>query len=210
MLTATHFSRKKRAFAQLTAHGDTPSGIPVRGTALGRIRHVGDLPLTSNSPLTPEEWASLTPSPAPIDEAPHAVPTIDPDPLLSPRTRRTPRGRSTPKPRARRPRTNKATWVYRYFDADDVLLYIGITDNLENRLDDHARSSSWMDFAVRSTLDRHERRAEAEEAEIAAIRAERPLFNLAHNDEPGAERRLVDYLIEHDRRDLLRASVSRG
>jgi len=33
---------------------------------------------------------------------------------------------------------------------------------------------------------------------------------LAHNTEKDADRRVVDYLIEHDRRDLLAPAVSRG
>jgi hypothetical protein len=67
-----------------------------------------------------------------------------------------------------------------------------------------------MEFAARSTIEKYDSRREAEECEVSAIRTERPLFNLAHNDEPGAERRLVDYLIDHDRRDLLQPVVSRG
>lgn len=91
-----------------------------------------------------------------------------------------------------------------------MLLYIGITVDLESRTLEHAWSSSWMDFAVRSTIERYKTRREAEEKEIAAIKAECPLFNIAHNDVPNGERRVVDYLIEHDRRDLLKVATSRG
>jgi hypothetical protein len=89
-------------------------------------------------------------------------------------------------------------------------LYVGITGDPEGRTFDHAWSSSWMDFAVRSTLVPFRSRSEAEEHEVLAIKTEYPLFNIAHNDAPGAERRVVDYLIEHDRRDLLKVARSRG
>lgn len=165
------------------------------------------------SPLpTPIEKPAVTGTPAPLDVAPDsfstALPRSSPDPRPKRSTRKRPPG--SPLPRPSRPRTNKATFLYRYYDDADVLLYVGVTDNLGDRTDSHARSSSWMDFAVRSTIVRFTSRREAEEHEVLAIRTEWPLFNTAHNDDPNAERRLVDYLIEHDRRDLLRVSVSRG
>ena len=110
----------------------------------------------------------------------------------------------------RTPKTNRATFLYRFYDAADVLLYVGITDNLAERTWSHARASTWMEFAVRSTIERYMKRPEAEAMEVAAIRAEGPLFNLAYNDDKDADRRVVDYLIEHDRRDLLAPAVSRG
>jgi predicted GIY-YIG superfamily endonuclease len=123
--------------------------------------------------------------------------------------RRTSRGSVPPYLREKK-RTNKTTFLYRFYDTNDVLLYVGITDNLIERTWSHARASTWMEFAVRSTVERHAKRPDAEAAEIAAIQGERPLFNLAYNDDKDGDRRLVDYLLKHDRRDLLRADVSRG
>lgn len=113
---------------------------------------------------------------------------------------------------ARQARTEppRRTALYRFYDADDVLLYIGISDHLATRHMSHVAESSWMEFAARSTIERHPTRAEAADAEVAAIRAESPLFNSQHNDEPDAVRRLVDYLIKHGRTDLLAPAVSRG
>lgn len=102
------------------------------------------------------------------------------------------------------------TALYRYFDAADLPLYAGISDHLHDRTRSHIRGSSWMDFAVRSTIERHPTRAVALEAEEAAIKAERPIFNKKHNNTPEARRRVVEYLIEHDRLDLLTPAVSRG
>lgn len=102
------------------------------------------------------------------------------------------------------------TALYRYFDADDLLLYVGISDRLRSRTGSHIAGSSWMDFAVRSTIGRHPARAIALDAEESAIKAEHPLFNQQHNDTPEARRALVEYLIKHDRLDLLAPAVSRG
>jgi excinuclease UvrABC nuclease subunit len=130
-------------------------------------------------------------------------------PNRTPRKRK--QGASQPQTYPRRPkRTNKSTFLYRFYDADDVLLYVGVTDSLTDRTSSHALASSWMEFAVRSTIERYKTRHDAEEMEVAAIRGERPLFNLAYNDDPESDRRLVDYLIEHDRRDLLAPVLSRG
>lgn len=102
------------------------------------------------------------------------------------------------------------TALYRWYDADDTLLYIGITNDPHVRQSAHAKKSSWADFAVRGTIERFPSRPEAEAAEKAAIEAERPLFNHVHNDTPEARARLVAYLIQHGRMDLLAPAVSRG
>lgn len=184
-----------------------------------------DLPSSPLPPLTSKpdtsELVSSLPLPAALEVSEELAGPIDSEvqtplpnaPLTPTLPMRSTRRRPPPKlrPSSNRPRrTNKATFLYRFYDADDVLLYVGITDDLGERTFNHARSSSWMDFAVRSTIERYMSRREAEKHEVDAIRAERPLFNVAHNDDPNVEGRLVDYLIEHDRRDLLRVAVSRG
>lgn len=103
-----------------------------------------------------------------------------------------------------------STALYFWYDADDVLLYIGITGDLAARQSSHAKRSSWSEFADHSKVRRYPSRPEAEAAEKAAIEAERPLFNHVHNDTPEARQRLVNYLIKHGRTDLLAPAVSRG
>jgi predicted GIY-YIG superfamily endonuclease len=105
---------------------------------------------------------------------------------------------------------SRATALYHWWDDVDVLLYIGIADRIGKRTQDHAKGSSWMEFAARSTVERFPSRSGALAAEEAAIKAERPVFNKQHNDTPEARRRQVEYLIEHDRLDLLAPAVSRG
>lgn len=104
----------------------------------------------------------------------------------------------------------KPTALYRYWDEGDALLYVGITGDLKHRERSHLRRSSWMEFVARSTVERFPSREDAEAAEVAAILAERPLFNAKHNESPEAVRRVVEYLVEHGRTDLLAPAVSRG
>jgi hypothetical protein len=94
------------------------------------------------------------------------------------------------------------TALYRYFDDDGRLLYIGITGNHWLRTLNHAVKSGWMELAVSSTIARYPSRREALEAEYAAIRGERPLFNWQHNDTAEALARLRAYLTEIGRMDL--------
>lgn len=102
------------------------------------------------------------------------------------------------------------TALYRYFDVEGHLLYVGITGDLAVREVSHIRDSSWMDFAARATIERYPTRRAALDAERDAIEAEKPLFNVTHNEWPGAARRLVEYLVEQGRTDLLSPAVSRG
>ena len=103
----------------------------------------------------------------------------------------------------------RTTALYRWYDEADLLLYVGISDELTGRVSAHVDGSSWMDFAARSTITRYADRDEAAATEIEAIKTERPLFNQVHNNSPEARRRLVEYLVEHDRLDLLAPAVSR-
>ncbi len=121
--------------------------------------------------------------------------------------------RSQPRPARRArlmPHAELRTALYRWFDADDVLLYIGITKWLAERTDQHDAGSSWFQFVARGTVDWSDDWAAAEEAEIAAIQAEEPLFNEAHADLSVIHPRLVKYLVDKGRYDLLAPAFSRA
>lgn len=68
-------------------------------------------------------------------------------------------------------------WVYRYFDANGVLLYVGITHDLEQRDRGHL-ASIFRPYVADRTVTRYDSRTEASVAEINAIRTEDPVFNL--------------------------------
>lgn len=100
--------------------------------------------------------------------------------------------------------------LYRWFDWDDHLLYVGITRSLAARQDSHSLKSSWSRFAARCTVERAPDRASVELMEYHAIKGEKPLFNHTHNDTPEARQRLVQYLTEQGHLDLLAPILSRG
>lgn len=76
------------------------------------------------------------------------------------------------------------TALYRHYDAVSNLLYIGISLSATYRLRQHKSSTQWANDAVRMETEWFDTRKEAEAAEIAAIKNEKPKFNVTHNVEP--------------------------
>lgn len=73
-----------------------------------------------------------------------------------------------------------AVALYRHFDADGQLLYVGISANPFERGKQHKGDSDWFQQVSTITLEWFAKRSEAEVAEIEAIRCERPSFNKKH------------------------------
>lgn len=93
--------------------------------------------------------------------------------------------------------------LYRYFDARDIPLYIGISGDLAIRDKSHIASSKWMQFTARSTIERHKTLEDVKRAERVAIETERPIFNQQYNNTPEAKARMRGYLEGVGRPDLL-------
>jgi len=93
--------------------------------------------------------------------------------------------------------------LYRWFDDEQVVLYIGRSSQLAIREHVHIESARWMDFAASSTVQRYETLDDLMDAEREAIKTERPIFNKQHNDTPEAKQRLRSYLEQAGRLDLL-------
>lgn len=68
--------------------------------------------------------------------------------------------------------------VYRFFDRDGVLLYVGLTNHLPGRIREHQESKSWWRHVTRVTVDHYPTRTDAAQAEDCAIRAEHPRYNI--------------------------------
>ena len=77
------------------------------------------------------------------------------------------------------------TCVYRAFDIDDYLLYIGISDDLGSRLRRHDKDSRWFDEVTDGGRLEFEwvwgTRREIEQYEKELIQSEQPLYNVTHN-----------------------------
>ena len=71
--------------------------------------------------------------------------------------------------------------LYRFFDCDGELLYVGITGNFSQRWQDHASSKPWYGSINRMTVVWYKDAAAAVEAETEAIDSELPRYNVAKN-----------------------------
>lgn len=81
--------------------------------------------------------------------------------------------------------------LYRFYDAADQLLYVGITNNPGHRWKKHASDKPWWSDVTRAELEHHPNRDAALAAERAAIVQEHPLHNVIHNRRPHATPELV-------------------
>lgn len=101
------------------------------------------------------------------------------------------------------------TALYERYDADGLLLYVGVSDVLERRTRTHIRRSTWFAFAASGSVQWFASRVEAEAAEVERIRTGRPLFNRAHAH-AGTREALIRYLIKEGRLDLLEVTARWG
>lgn len=75
--------------------------------------------------------------------------------------------------------------LYRFFDATDRLLYLGISLSAAQRAAEHRREKPWWPDVARMEVQHLDcDRMGALEAEKAAIIRERPIHNIMHNDGP--------------------------
>ena len=83
--------------------------------------------------------------------------------------------------------------LYRYYDEDDLLLYVGITSNTEARHRSHAKDKHWMHWSARSEYVVYDSREQLVEAERQTIFDEKPLYNVVHNRVRGRVTRIRNY-----------------
>lgn len=72
------------------------------------------------------------------------------------------------------------TALYRHYNAAGELLYVGISLCVVSRLAQHRRDSAWFREIANIAVEWHPTREAACDAEVAAIRAERPIHNIAN------------------------------
>jgi hypothetical protein len=87
-----------------------------------------------------------------------------------------------PPTKPRMPRSIKhrpgAQHLYRHFDADGTLLYVGISLSTIHRLSEHAQCSHWFWRIARVEITPYATRDAAAKAELIAIQHEHPLYNV--------------------------------
>jgi hypothetical protein len=76
----------------------------------------------------------------------------------------------------------QATALYRFFDRQGQLLYLGITRRLRIRMTEHARdyAETWWPLVSSRTVSWYETRSQAWRTERDAIRTENPPYNVMH------------------------------
>lgn len=74
---------------------------------------------------------------------------------------------------------SRRTALYRLFDAEGRLLYVGIAYNPRARWLGHSSTKPWWKQVARREVEWHETRSAALGAEAEAIVNERPLYNIA-------------------------------
>lgn len=113
------------------------------------------------------------------------------------------------------------TALYRLYGAEDQLLYAGISHDPDGRWEIHKplyAEDSRRPAVVRRTVEWLPSRAAAEKAEIAAIKTEKPIYNVTHNFEaapfdPAGWPSLTETIVRHRSRqlaDLIRAEIDDG
>jgi hypothetical protein len=68
--------------------------------------------------------------------------------------------------------------LYRFYDVDHVLLYVGISRNLPDRWNWHRYKTDWYSQARYVAVSFYPEREDAFRAEAATIRTQNPLFNV--------------------------------
>ena len=89
---------------------------------------------------------------------------------------------------------DRRTMLYRYFDGEGRLLYVGITMAPRGRHRLHDLRSPHVKYATHISFEWYPDRESARDAELAAIRSEGPVFNKEGVDELVAAARLTEYL----------------
>jgi hypothetical protein len=103
--------------------------------------------------------------------------------------------------------TIERTALYRLFDADDTLLYVGITVDPETRWWNHAKEKSWWPEVANRTVEWFDNRAAAEAAEFTAIVTEDPRYNVEHSTTRKRGDAKTEYQSPYDKPRRMRAPL---
>lgn len=74
-------------------------------------------------------------------------------------------------------------YLYRAFDSEQNLLYVGISGKWSERLHAHEKTSDWMEQTDWVKIERFPNRPSVEQAEREAIRNEKPIYNKVFSEE---------------------------
>ena len=79
--------------------------------------------------------------------------------------------------------------MYRCYDADERLIYVGSTSSWMRRLSEHRKQSWWFPILARTVTEANPTLEAAQAAEATALQEERPTFNWRDTGRRWLERR---------------------
>jgi hypothetical protein len=82
------------------------------------------------------------------------------------------------------------TSIYKYYDRQDILVYVGITSRGVARNREHNADKEWWPYVCRQEVEHRPTRALALAREKQLIMAHRPPFNVQHNPDAGSLREI--------------------
>lgn len=88
------------------------------------------------------------------------------------------------------PEPSEPTALYRLYDPQGSLLYVGISNNPENRFRQHRAEKSWWPQVDGTSFEWFESRHKASQAETQAIATESPRHNIHQTDVWKAQQRI--------------------
>ena len=93
---------------------------------------------------------------------------------------------------------SKETLLYRHFDCDGKLLYIGIAKDVSKRTVQHKTSTWWAEKIVKTTIAAFPTKALALKEEKIAIEKEKPLHNIKHLKFKSSGLQIITYNLPED------------
>jgi len=99
------------------------------------------------------------------------------------------------------------TTLYQYYDATEVLLYVGITDRGHARASEHAKGKPWWPEVARGEMEHFQSRDRALQREAFLITTLRPRYNIQHNVTRSAK--LIETHRRHIPSDVMRIFMGR-
>lgn len=93
-------------------------------------------------------------------------------------------------------RLARSYFVYRAYDDEGILLYVGMTKMPAERWQTHKRESGWAQYAASFGMNGPFLRETAKELERDAIRTEHPLWNISGRSRGGARPEVERYVAQ--------------
>ena len=90
------------------------------------------------------------------------------------------------------------TTLYRLWNDQHALLYVGITDNVDARMEEHRADKPWFDEVAQVSTEELNSRRQALEAEARAIYWEQPRYNVLGSTRYSADWEAMYHALEDE------------